>query len=634
MSPDRNTIWARVLVDELVRSGLREAVIAPGSRSTPVVLALHDHPAVRTWTHLDERSAAFFALGMGKAGAGPAAVVTTSGTAVANLYPAVVEAASSETPLLLLSADRPRRLRGSDANQTIDQLEIFGRYTRAFFDLADPVVEEEALLTLREAACRAVAATREAPAGPVHLNVPFDKPLEPVEGSTDVPEGFGERAPLAWEGRPDGAPFLGPVAGGSTPESGDVEAVAALLRASGRGLVVAGPVPDPWRVGPALRRLSRATGYPLLPDPLSGGRYGAAGGAQVVGAYDLLLRQEGLWEELAPEVVVRVGRAPTSAALGVFLGWAARGRVDGSMGGGPPTRIVTPPRGQTDDPPGLRTILLDAGGRWRDHLELVTDRIAADPASTLESLAASLDAPPADPEWAARWMAVDEVARRAARDHLEIRFSEGTVLMEAAAAAGSGAGLFVGSSMPVRDLDAFGWPREEPLVVVGNRGASGIDGSTSTALGVSVGLGSTVDGAAEPVVAVLGDVAFLHDLNGLLVHRQVERPVVLVVIQNDGGGIFHMLPIRAFDPPFTRHFATPHGIEIGRAATLHGIPHERIAGADGSPPSPPEVRNALCEAIRRAREEGGTRILEIVSDREENRRRHEEVVEAVREALG
>ncbi len=584
---NRNTVWARTLVDELVRAGVREVCVAPGSRSTPVVLACAERDELRLFVHVDERSAGFFAVGVGKASGRPAAVLTTSGTATANLYPAVVEASQAETPLLVLTADRPHRLRDADANQAIDQLRLYGTFVRAFVEVAPPSVDGPALRHLRSTVSRAVAEAVGLPAGPVHLNLPFDKPLEPGAGPDDVPAGFADAHPRAWRGREGGAPYtrVGRRTPGASEE--ELEALAERLRTAERAVMVAGPCPEPGRSGPALRRLAAAAGVPLLADPLSGARYGGPDGADVVGAYDLVLASPEVAAALEPDLVLRFGQAPTSANL---LRW-----LEGEAS-------------------GAAQVVVDPGGRWKDHLATATDYLRADAAGLALALAERV-ARAGTPAWRERWRRLEATARRTAAGALAQAPCEGAVLAAAVEAAPEGGTLFVSSSMPVRDLDAFGGPRSRALTALGNRGASGIDGIVSTALGVAAGAGA-------PAVAVLGDLALMHDMNGLLATREEGVEVVFVVIHNDGGGIFHMLPVREEEPHFTPYFATPHGLDFRHAAALYGLPYARLEGPAG-------VGEALAEALQA----GGSRILEVRSDREENRRRRRAVVEAVGAAL-
>jgi 2-succinyl-5-enolpyruvyl-6-hydroxy-3-cyclohexene-1-carboxylate synthase len=583
-----NTLWARAFLDELARCGLRDVIVAPGSRSTPLVMAAAADERLRCRVHLDERSAAFFALGVGKATGAPAAVVTTSGTAVANCFPAVVEASQSGVPLLVLTADRPPRLRGSDANQAIDQVGIFGGYVRAFFELAPPTVDPPALRHLRALACRAYAAAISSDGGPVHANFPFDKPLEPA----DPPAGLLADEPLLRDGRPDGAPFVSIRSRRPGLSDAEVAALATTLTTE-RGVIVAGPDERAESLGPAVRRLSAATGMPLLADPLSGGRYGPCEGAHVVAAYDLFLADPEVRDALAPTLILRIGASPTSAALQAWLLRHER----------------------------ARQIVVDDGGRWKDHGGSATEYVRADAVDTVERLAGLATGPRSGDTagWVARWRRAGDAATAALADAAAGEHHEGDVARAVAHALPPEATLVVSSSMPVRDLDAFGHPRSEPLRVIANRGASGIDGVVSTAYGVA-------SAAVGPTVCLIGDVAFFHDRNGLLWSREPDASVVFVVVDNDGGGIFQALPIADHEPEFTRFFATPHGAEPRAVAEAHGLDYDEVAiGSVG----------AALEARVGA---GASALLRVRTDRLANHRRRSEVARAVarsvREALG
>jgi 2-succinyl-5-enolpyruvyl-6-hydroxy-3-cyclohexene-1-carboxylate synthase len=551
------------------------------------VLAAVADARLRLRVHLDERCAGFFALGLGLATGHPAAVITTSGTATANLLPPVVEASRSEVPLLLLTADRPHRLRGGDANQAIDQPGIYGSYVRASHDLAPPSLDPREIRHLRALAARAVADATGAPAGPVHLNIPFDKPLEPPAGEA-VPD---PRAvvPAAWTGEPPGRPVtrIGRRRPGLDPS--DADALLERLEDAARPVIVAGPVPDPHEVGPAAVGLAGTAGIPLLADPLSGARWRSAEDAAVLGAYDLFLGVPEVRARLAPDFVLRVGRSPTSKHLAAWL----------------------------EEHAGAEQVVLDTGHLWKDHAVTAAAYVRADPAAALAELARGAGRRPAG-SWTRRWLRTEARARAAVREAEAFGPGhEGAILSQAVAAVPPGEELFVGSSMPVRDLDAFGIPesREPPVVARANRGASGIDGTVSTALGVAAGTG-------RRVVAVMGDIAFYHDMNGLLAAREGDAEVLFVVVHNDGGGIFHMLPVREREPAFTPYFATPHGLEFRHAAALHGIPHTRLDDPAGFP-------RALADALAG----GGTRILEVRTDRDDNEARHRRVRDAVRAAV-
>jgi 2-succinyl-5-enolpyruvyl-6-hydroxy-3-cyclohexene-1-carboxylate synthase len=351
------------------------------------------------------------------------------------------------------------------------------------------------------------------------------------------------------------------------------------------GVIVAGPVSDPQRMGAAVAELGASTGFPVLADALSGARYGAGEAAHVVAAYDLILRDRTAVRELEPSLIVRVGASPTSAAL---VEWILHHN-------------------------GVSHVVIDGGGRWKDHSATATRYVQADAAETLRALAGRVGRSASD-DWRGRWRAAERagleaIAETSGEPH------EGDVWAAVRDVVPAGGTVFVSSSMPVRDLDAFGHPRAEPLLVLGNRGASGIDGIVSTAFGVA----SRRSGAAT--VCVLGDLALFHDQNGLLWSREDDARVVFVLVDNDGGGIFHALPIAAHEPEFTTYFATPHGLDLARAADLHGLDVTDVAIA--------ELREALEGAIRAGR----TTILRVRSERVANRRRHAEVAAAVAERV-
>jgi len=612
-APNRNTLWAEALVAELARAGVEAVCVAPGSRSTPLTVAVADHPEIRVYSHLDERSAAFFALGRAKRTGRPTPLICTSGTAAANFHPAVVEASQARVPMVVLTADRPPELRDSGANQTVDQQKLYGDAVRWYADLPEPDPEARTLRSLRTTAARAVARATGTPPGPVHLNVPFRKPLEPVEVPGDVPDDFGDEAPLAAEGRvgDDGeqSPFVRTATG--RPELDD-RALAAVRRAvadADRGLLVAGPADDPTPDREALADLAAATGFPVLADPLSGHRFGhggiAAGGdsVPVVGGYDGYLGAVGdEWPD--PEVVVRFGASPTSKVLRQYL--------------------------EASD---ARQFLVDPAAGWREATFTATDLLAADPTRFADRLAEDLgESADASAAWRDRfadaerryWDLVADAregrlfeGEASSRDESSgsVQF-EGAIASAVAADAPDTATVVVSNSMPVRDLDRFGRPRAADLRVLGNRGASGIDGVTSTALGA----GSATD---DPLVLVTGDLAYYHDMNGLLAVARCGVDATIVEINNDGGGIFHMLPIEAFDPPFTDQFRTPHGLDFEPTGDLYGLGFERVADLDS-------FRSAFGESV----DSEGAQVIEVVTDAEDSHRFRERLEAWVAEEFG
>lgn len=596
---DVNAIWAGTFLDELARAGVSHLCVAPGSRSTPLVLAASGDPRFRMSSIVDERSAGFFALGIGKASGRPAAVICTSGTAAANLYPAVIEASQGEVPLLVLTADRPHRLRDTDGNQAMDQLRLFGTFPRAFFEVEIPRLEGPSLRHLRELAGRAVAVASGPPPGPVHLNFPFEKPLEPGPGMMDLLADFQRDHPRAGGGRVGGEPYVRVPPTYQASSAEEASRLRVALERAVRGVIVAGPLPSSWEVAPSVLALGAASGFPVLADPLSGARFSRPGTARVIGGYDLFLRSQHARSTLKPDLILRVGGSPTSAALLDFL--AEHGDVP--------------------------QIVVDEGHRWKDHLAAAADYLRVSPAHLLGSLAAEVRGG-VDPAWVDLW-AEAEARTRGVLDGLGSgELLEGEILSAVAAGLPEGANLLVGSSMPIRDLDAFGFQGPEALRVFGNRGVSGIDGLVSTTLGIAVGsdlgpeAGPEAGFASAPTVGVLGDLAFFHDMNGLLALRALRPWVVFVVLNNDGGGIFHTLPVRDHEPAFTRFFATPHGLDFEKVAGLYGTLFSRVD-------SLAEFREVFASSLAT----GGPGIVEVRTRREGTHERRREVAAAVVAAM-
>jgi len=579
-APNRTTLWGETLVEELVAAGVTGVCLAPGSRSTPLTTAFAAKDGIETFSHLDERSAAFFALGRSRRSGEPTALVCTSGTAAANFHPAVIEAHQSRVPLVVLTADRPAELQDSGANQTIDQEKLYGDSVRWYRTLPEPKPEARALRSLRVSACRAVERATATPSGPVHLNVPFAKPLEPTEVEGDVPENLDATAPLGSTGR-DG-PFVRTTAGKPTLEADAVADLADTLSGVERGLIVAGPASDPTPSRASLATLAQATGFPVLADPLSGHRFGHDD-PLFCGGYDSYLDAAGAWP--VPEIVLRFGASPTSKVLRHYLRDHA-----------------------------ARQVVVDPAGGWREAEFTATDLVTVDPTWLAKQLAEQVTG--SSGHWADRFQRAEQTHWEHVSDAVEREDFEGAVISTVAQQAPDPATLMVSNSMPVRDLDRFGEPWAADLTVVGNRGASGIDGITSTALGA----GSATD---DPLVLVLGDLAFYHDMNGLLAIERCGVDATIVLINNDGGGIFHMLPIESFDPPFTDYFKTPHGIDFEPVGDLYDLEYAIVDDLEG-----------FETAYRESLDSGGTQILEVRLDAEESHdvrdRLHERVCEAVR----
>jgi 2-succinyl-5-enolpyruvyl-6-hydroxy-3-cyclohexene-1-carboxylate synthase len=507
-APDAHRLIA-AFVDELARCGVEHACTSPGSRSTPLVLALAREPRLTAHSHIDERASGFFALGLAKAGGRPVAVTCTSGTAAANLAPAVIEASEARVPLIVLTADRPAELREIGAGQTIDQIKLYGGAVRWFFEVGNHDATRERERWIRALACRAVAtATGERP-GPVHLNWGLREPLA-----------AGPTPPLT-DGRPGGRPWVAVRRPRGAP-------VTAPIEGARRGVIVAGR--DDAGLAPEIPALAVAAGYPLLADPLSGARRGAA----AIAHYDLLLRDERFAAERAPEVVIRVGDLPTSRAL---RGWLAALDAD--------------------------QILLDPHGVWQDPASVVGTAIRADPRALVPP-------PAADPSWLAGWRAADAGIATAVERALGEELSEQAAARAVATALPADATVFVAASMAVRHLESY-WPvRDDAPRLLSNRGANGIDGTLATPLGIAAA-------SAGPVVALVGDVAFAHDIGALLAVRRLGLELTIVLLDNGGGAVFDQLPIAAQTDVYEHHIATPTALDFAAAAELYGLRYERPA---------------------------------------------------------
>jgi 2-succinyl-5-enolpyruvyl-6-hydroxy-3-cyclohexene-1-carboxylate synthase len=546
----------RALCDELARCGVRHACTAPGSRCAPLVLSLARERRIRSFSHIDERCAGFFAVGAASASGRPVAVTCTSGTAAANLAPAVIEAFHARVPLIVLTADRPPELRAVGAGQTIDQLKLYGDAAKWFFEVGVHDATRARRRWIRQLACRAYWTALSGRPGPVHLNFPL---REPLVLSDPLPEDL--------TGRADGRPLV-------SFERSPASASGRELPA--RGVVVAGRDERSGEFGPVVSRFAEAAGYPLLADPLSGARRGPA----TIARYDLLLQHAQL---PPPQLVIRVGDLPTSKAL---RSWLAA--LDAEQ------------------------IALDPDATWHDPDAAISSVIAADPVATL---LAWTPATALDPDWLAAWRAADDAASAAIATVLGDRLSEPLVAARLGEWLPRDATLFVASSMPIRDVELFFGAGELAPRVLSSRGANGIDGTVSSAFGAA----AAQDG---PVVLLTGDVALAYDIGGLLAARRLGLALTIVVLNNDGGGIFHFLPVSGEADAFEEHVATPHGLEFERAAELYGCGYQLCTTVS-------DLRRAVELSIAAA----GTAIIEVRTNRAENLALHRRLGEAAREAL-
>ena len=582
-APNRNLFWAGLLVEELVRNGADHFFLAPGSRSTPLTVAVALHPKAVRVMHFDERGTAFAALGHARATGRPGVWITTSGTAVANGMPAVVEAATDGVPMLLLTADRPPELRETGANQTIVQPGLFGNYVRWHFDLPAPDASIDAafpLTTVDQAVYRA----QRTPAGPVHLNCMFREPLAPDDGARPT---HADRARLLDWSQSD-RPYTTYDAPRSLPGPVSIEALVEAVDGVERGIVVAGRMHAPEE-GRAALRLSEHLGWPLFPDVGSHVRLGRDHASPCrIPFFDQVLAHQEFAKAHQPEAVLYFGGRATSKRLAQSLESAR---------------------------PILFAVVRNDPFRF-DPAHQVTHRFECDVVAFSEAFCKLAKKRPVS-AWTEAWRAASGMLER----YLKTSFAQDEELTEPAVAHLiskhlPGGGLVLAASMPVRDMDAFASPDGHGVHVAANRGASGIDGTVATAVGYARGL-------SAPVTLLIGDLAMLHDLNSLALVRSVSQPLVIVAINNDGGGIFHFLPIARHEQIFEPYFGTPHGRTFEHVARMFDLAYER-----------PDTRAGFVEAFLAAHARSSGTLIEVRTDRERNAEVHRRIAAAVGERLG
>ena len=579
-------------------AGVHHVVISPGSRSTPLAVAARQIDGLRIWLELDERAAAFFALGLAKESGRPAVLVCTSGTAAANYYPAIIEAHYSRIPLVVASADRPPELREWGAGQTIDQVGLYANYPRWSVDVPIPEAGRNARRYAGQLAARAFETSTASPAGAVHLNWPLREPLAPPAGALEAIRvaSSGERA----------VPHFSHAEVTARPE--DVNTLAQLAQRHERGVICCGP----GRMSPALRgaitAFSDAAGWPVLSDPTSNLRSEVEPGrAPMIDHADVLMRTPEFTERMRPEVVIRLGETPVSKAQRLWI--------------------------EQSDP--VEVIWLDEGGQWGEPSHIATRVIRGGASSLLASAAGKLAGPSSgvslrgDSARSASghrrrpWCQAFEAANDRAREALGafVRSEDGwsgvAVAATVARVAAPGGLLFSSNSMSIRLLDLAMTNRIEPLRILCSRGASGIDGVTSTALGAAASLG-------RPAVLLTGDLAFLHDLSGLLLARREAIPLTIVVLDDNGGGIFSFLPIAAQgeEVAFRELFRTPHEVELERVAALFELDYCLVRGV-----------TALELALVEAAERPGVSIIHVPIDCDTNEARFRQAVALGCEAI-
>lgn len=526
VSENPSTLWATAFVSALAAGGLRHVCISPGSRSTPLTLAFHAHPDIQVYLQLDERSAGFFALGLALATGRPVALLCTSGTAAANYMPAIIEARMSEVPLLVLTTDRPHELRHSGANQTIDQVKLFGDQVLWAVDMALPEADPPpvAWRNLRSTAVRALAVADGLRKGPVHLNFPFRKPLEPASPRTR-PEAVREERPSLTISR-----------GTLLPTEEQIAWLVAQIEAQPHGLIVAGPMRADADLAASLERLAGLSGYPILADPLSPVRFGESSlpGTVVCARYENYLQHPLPWPK--PDLILRCGAMPVSKRLGDYLA-----RCEGAT-----------------------HIHIRESGVWADEAHLVDHYLQVNPQVLCDRAAARMSMRE-DMAWVNHWHDLETAVGHMLHRALAEQPFDGAYVAAMTAVLPSQALLLAGNSLPIRHIDQFAAGAVHPLRVFGNRGASGIDGNISTGMGLAAS-------RQGPVVLLVGDITLFHDSNGLLSARQLGlENVTIVLLNNNGGGIFQRLPVASFEPPFAELFQTAHDLDFAGYAAVYGF---------------------------------------------------------------
>lgn len=552
------TSYTSAFVDELSRANIKHAVISPGSRSTPISLLLAKHPDIEVHVNIDERSAAFFALGIAKATKEPVAIVCTSGTAAANYFPAIVEAHYSRVPLVVITADRPHELRDIGAPQAINQIHLYGQYVKWFCEMSLPEMKETSIQYVRNVAKRAAIMSNNHPAGPVHLNFPLREPLVP-----NMEEDYfhlGRSKETVTQSFKSGKIIL---------DDSEIEVLLKQLKDKKNGIIVCGELHDD-DFSVAVTELASKLQYPILADPLSQLRT-SRNQKQVIDCYDTFLRFDEAVNSLQPDVFIRFGTMPVSKALTLYI-----------------KKYKEVPQ-----------IVVDGGSGWREPTGYATQMIYSNETELCKSLSQRITSEHSQ-SWYLKWQRMNTCTKQAlqtVKEHSEI--NEGKVFTELMSLLPQNTNLFVSNSMPIRDCDTFFHCNETNSKVFANRGANGIDGVVSTALGVSV--------EGSPTVLVIGDLSFFHDMNGLLAAKMQNKNITIIIINNDGGGIFSFLPQASEKEHFEDLFGTPHGLDFSHAIKMYGGEFARVESWE-------QFEQTFVQSFAK----NGLKVIELVTEREKN----------------
>lgn len=571
---EKLTRYTAAFVDELVYNGLTDVVISPGSRSTPLAMLMCEHPDISEWILIDERSAAFFALGMAKAKQKPVALVCTSGTATANYFPAIIEAAYSYIPLVVLTADRPHELRDNGAPQAIEQINLYGSYSKWFHDMALPEGSPQMLSYVRHQAARAVQMSEMDNAGPVHLNFPFREPLIPDLTLDNL---WGQSKKSTGEVTYRGSPIL---------VREHLDFLMDTIHNKQSGLIICGPQDDP-ALADVIIALAEKIQVPVLADPLSHIRSGLHKKSVVIETYDALLRSSSFNNHIELDYVIRFGAMPVSKSLRQYI----------------------------EKHPHIKQFVIESQQNFRNPTNQQATFIQADPIVFCESLSHIASDNEKKSHWLSKWQKMNSLAKSILNSQHEM-FTEGSVVQTLFKEIPNDSILFVGNSMAIRDVDTFFMTTQKEIKVLANRGTNGIDGVVSSSLGA-------VASTKKHVTLLIGDLSFYHDLNGLLTAKQYNLNITIVLINNNGGGIFSFLPQASNGKHFEKLFGTPLDIDFKHAISMYGGSYELV-----------ETTELLHKSLKSSyQNKSGLNIIEVQTSREENVTWHRTLWESINQSI-
>jgi 2-succinyl-5-enolpyruvyl-6-hydroxy-3-cyclohexene-1-carboxylate synthase len=565
---EKLTRYTANFVDEIIQSGVTDVVISPGSRSTPLALTFTEHPDIKEWVLVDERSAAFFALGMAKEQRNPVVLVCTSGTATANYFPAIIEAHYSRVPLIVLTADRPHELRDTGAPQAIEQIKMYGDFVKWFHEMALPEATPEMLEYVRNKASRAVYTANEGNPGVIHLNFPFREPLTPDFTIDNLWEPIG----LAYWEHIDRVFYDG----SKQLSTYDLESLVTQLKDLKRGLFVCGPQMDPF-LAESVADLSLKWGVPVLADPLSQVRSGHHPLDNIIEGYDAILKNKNIREMLRPDFIIRFGAMPVSKPFMFFM---------------------------KENKDVLQFVVENHAG-YREFTGNRTKFIFADSSHLCDKLLRVSNCK-MEPSWLKKWKNMNHIAKKQIQSSHEEKMTEGEAVRSLFEVTPNDSYVYVANSMPIRDVDSFMLTTDKHVTVLANRGANGIDGLISSGMGAAT--------SKKPVTIIAGDLSFYHDMNGLLAAKFFQLNVTILLINNNGGGIFSFLPQSNNNKHFEALFGTPLGIDFRHAAFMYGGKYA-IA----------KTNDELKELLQTSYNQKGLHVIEIKTDRAENVAWHRQI---------